>query len=46
MGIVFSVPFLGGTSKAEFSLPIVMGTSVVLADFRSDFDGSPVKEFG
>ena len=40
----FSFP--GGVCNAVFSLPIVMGILVVLADFRSNFDGCLVKEFG
>ena len=42
----FSFRFPGGASNAVFAFPIVMGTSVVLADFRSDFGGCLVKEFG
>ena len=44
--LMFSFLFPGGTSKVVFSFPIVMGTLVVLADFRSDFDDSVVKGFG
>ena len=46
MDLEFSFPFPGGACKAVFSFQIVMGTLVVLADFRSDFDGCLVKEFG
>ena len=46
MDLVFTFPFPGGGSSLMFSLSIVMGTLMVLADFRSDFDGSLVKEFG
>ena len=38
--------FLGGASNAVLSFLIVIDTLVVLADFRSDSDGSLVTEFG
>ena len=43
--LVISFPFPGQSSKAVFSFPIVRGILVVLADFRSDFEGSLVKKF-
>ena len=46
MDLVFTFPFPAGGSSVMFLLSIVMGTLVVLGDFRSDFDGSLVKEFG
>ena len=44
--LVFTFPFPAGASNVVFSFPIVMGALVVLADFKSNFEGSMVKEFG
>ena len=44
--LVFTFPFPVNPFNAVFLFPIVMGTMAVLADCRSDFEGSLVKEFG
>ena len=43
--IVFTFPFPVGASNVVFLFPIFMDTLLVSADFRSDFEGSLVKEF-
>ena len=44
--LVHTFSFPAGASNVVFSFPIVMGALVVLADFKSNFEGSMVKEFG
>ena len=44
--IVFTFPFPIGAASVVFLFPIFMDTLLVLADFRSDLEGSLVKESG